>query len=174
AAAGQLLGQIEQLRERLSALEARSANYLEHAPRNYDDYFRDTKVIHPGLMLEVELLDRAIREEIAAAPTATNPDRAYLDEAPRQALIQSWQAFRAKLDEQLGVDPEMPRLEWAAEHITGEIGGVLNSADAAADSLRDQGPGGGSTELRRMMPLIAVAAWALVLLLWFAFRAGRA
>jgi len=169
---GQLLGQVEQLRERLSALEARGTNYLEHAPRNYDDFFRDTKVIYPGLMLEVDLLNTSIREDIAVAPSAVNPDRAYLDQAPREALVQSWEGFRAKLDEQLGVDPEMPRLEWGFKHITGEIGGVLNAVDAAAESLRERtgGVDGGDS---RLMLLIAVAAWALVLLAWFGLRARR-
>ena len=169
---GRLLGQIEQLQQRLSALEARGTNYLEHAPRNYDDYFRDTKVIHPGLLLEVDLLDQTVREQIAAPPTVANPDRAYLDEAPRQAMLQAWQGFRAKLEEQLGVDPEMPRLEWGFEHVVGELGGVLTSVEAAAESLRGRA-GSGTPDEQRSVLLIGVGVWALLLLLWFGLRLRR-
>ena len=116
------LGKTEQIQQQMGVLAMTASNYLEVAPREYDDYFRDTKVFHPALLALVESLDAGFAS-LEALPLDT--------EIPHREVAEQWRQFHRTLDEQLGVDPEVPRLEWGAEH----IGAALPELNSALDAL---------------------------------------
>lgn len=175
AESGRLLGQVDQLRQQLELLHAKSANYLEQAPRNYDDYFRDTRVIHASLQLDIAALDTTIREDIAVSPgQAAGDDQAYLPEQERAALIAAWREFHDGLVDQLGVDPEMPRLEWGFRHINEQTEPLLAALDAAVAPLRDRLESSGPVKAGSGLLLGGILAWSALMAAWFGIRVRRA
>lgn len=171
AQSARLLGQADQLRQQVELLHDKSTIYLEHAPRNYDDYFRDTMVIHASLQREVEVLDNAIRNHIAASPVEDQA-RAYLPDQGREMLIAAWTDFHDGLTEQLGVDPEMPRLEWGFRHIDEQTERLLTALDTALAPLRSQLASSGPGRAGSGMLLGGVLAWCGLMLVWFGYRVG--
>ena len=102
----------------LDALEEKATHYLDTAPRDYDNYFRDAEIIGPYLTTEVGLIDHGMGQLVSLGGAPLESPRAQtamydsgLSELPLDTLEQNWLAFQQKLDEQLGIDPEMPRLE---------------------------------------------------------------
>ena len=116
------LGKTGQIQQQMDVLATAASNYLEVAPREYDDYFRDTKVFHPTLLALVESLDAGFAS-LEALPLDTD--------IRHREVAEQWRQFHRRLDEQLGVDPEVPRLEWGAEH----IGEALPELHSAVDAL---------------------------------------
>lgn len=176
AESGRLLGQADQLRQQLELLHAKSANYLEQAPRNYDDYFRDTRVIHASLQLDVAALDKTIREDIAMSPGqagSDGPARAHLPDEQRAALIAAWSEFHDGLVDQLGVDPEMPRLEWGFRHINEQTEPLLTALDEAVAPLRDRVESSGPVKAGSGLLLGGILVWSILMATWFGLRVRR-
>lgn len=167
------LGQADQVRAQLQVLHTKSSGYLEEAPRNYEDYFRDTRVVHQALLLEITALDEAFNRMIDAT-RSTSADGAagspVLAEPQQLALKTAWSGFQEKLKEQLGVDPEMPRLEWGFKHIIERGGNVTTAIDEAVASVQARvdasGPGAGAAG----WTIPAVFAWSGLFALWFGVR----
>lgn len=116
------LGKTEQIQRQMDVLATLADTYIEVAPREYDDYFRDTEVLHPLLLALVDSLDEAFTA-LAELPLA--------DDIRHAEVTEQWRQFRRTLDEQLGVDAEVPRLEWGAEHIHA----ALPELDSAVEAL---------------------------------------
>lgn len=174
---GRMIGTAEQVRAQLQLLGEKSSSYLEQAPRNYDDYFRDTKVIHTIMLQEVSSIDNAIRERLAASPAAARaneqPGRLFLPEASRNHLLQTWTQFSRDLEDQLGVDPEMPRLEWGYRHINSEIGQVMGAVDQALESLNTELEAATGLKGNSGLLMLSILAWCLLMLIWFGMRVTR-
>ncbi|MEM1081863.1 MAG: hypothetical protein AAGH65_09810 [Pseudomonadota bacterium] len=120
------LGKAEQIQRQLTVLSTTASTYLEVAPREYDQFFRDVEVLHPTLMAVVESLGTAYDslETLSLDPNLNH-----------QIVADEWRTFRGELDEQLGVDPDFPRLEWGARHISEKLPPLIASMDGLYSSL---------------------------------------
>ena len=120
------LGKAEQIQRQLAVLSTTASTYLEVAPREYDQFFRDVEVLHPALLAMLDSLETSF-DSLEALP---------LDDAMNhQALADEWRMFRTELDEQLGVDPDFPRLEWGARHINEKLPPLIASLDGLHNNL---------------------------------------
>jgi hypothetical protein len=168
----------------LDALEEKATHYLDNAPRDYDNYFRDAEIAGPYLTTEVGLIDHGMGQlfslggdpmENARAQAAMNDSG--LGELPIDTLQREWLAFEQKLDEQLGVDPEMPRLEWGYRHIAEEISSVRHALSAiesqARERLESSRPALAASSSRPGWAWPAILVWVLGMLTWFGLRVNR-
>jgi len=129
-------------------------HYVSVAPRNYPDFFRDVRLYFTSLKNDIDT-GEALVQELARR------------HAPFDASL--WHEFRSGLEQQIGDDPERPRLEWAAEFIAGEsdplvqaIGGARAGLEQAADRSRHL--------LWLVSLLLAAATLALALVTAWLFR----
>ncbi len=168
----------------LDALEEKATHYLDTAPRDYDNYFRDAEIIGPYLTTEVGLIDHGMAQLVSLGADPLESPRAQtamydsgLSELPLDTLEQNWLAFQQKLDEQLGIDPEMPRLEWGYRHIAEEIDSVRQALSAiesqAHERLESSLPAMAASSSRPGWAWPAVMVWILAILTWFGLRAAR-
>ncbi len=175
---GWLLGQIAALEQELSTLVVKASHYLENAPRDYDTYFRDSIITHAHLRADMAVLENRVASFAASAEEDTSGLLMITDVLaqspiePHSIQVQdAWQAFSTKLDEQLGVDPEMPRLEWGARHITEESGLLLASVAKFKEALQDSLAAHNSTsEATPFWIWPALIAWMLLSLVWLTWR----
>ena len=167
----------------LDALEEKATHYLDTAPRDYDNYFRDAEIIGPYLTTEVGLIDHGMGQLVSLGGDPLESPRAQtamyvsgLSELPLDTLEQNWLAFQQKLDEQLGIDPEMPRLEWGYRHIAEEIDSVRLALSAiesqAHERLESSLPAMAASSSRPGWAWPAVLVWILAILTWFGLRAA--
>ncbi len=168
----------------LDALEEKATHYLDTAPRDYDNYFRDAEIIGPYLTTEVGLIDHGMAQLVSLGADPLESPRAQaamndsgLDELPIETLEREWLAFEQKLDDQLGVDPEMPRLEWGYRHIAEEIDSVRQALSAiesqARERLESSHAAMAESSARPGWAWPAVVVWVLAMLTWFGLRVNR-
>lgn len=182
-ATAQVMSEASLLGGQLDALEEKATHYLENAPRDYDNYFRDAEIIGPHLTTEVSLIHHGMSQLINLGDDPEDNTRVQaagnhtgLDDFPLASLEMNWLAFQRKLDEQLGVDPDMPRLEWGYRHITEEIGSVRQALTTIESQARDQLESSRTTmaesSSRPGWAWPALLGWILVMLAWFGLRAA--
>jgi len=99
----------------------RAEHYKDVAPRNYPDFFRDVDLYYSALREEVETMNWLVAD-LARAGGDVDPDL--------------WNRFRNGLEEQIGYEPDRPRLEWAAEFIVGESAPLAAAITQARDDLQ--------------------------------------
>lgn len=166
------------LEQQLQDFHAKASHYLDNAPREYDAYFRDTAISHPHMQIDVQSLDRAVQVLIESGPTADEgeaqrelTENPQLNESPVFQLGRQWKDFREGLDEQLGVDPEMPRLEWGTRHITEELNPIIATvAQTRQQWQASSASTGATTAATPAWAWPALAAWLLLILIWFGWR----
>lgn len=92
-----------------------AAGYHDNAPRNFEDYARDTRIYYTQLRQDRAQLDDAV----AALAHTANRDTSGTDAvaAAIDALANRWHDYARGLDQQLGPDPDEPRLEWATSYL---------------------------------------------------------
>ncbi|PKL96867.1 MAG: hypothetical protein CVV18_00115 [Gammaproteobacteria bacterium HGW-Gammaproteobacteria-8] len=152
-----LAGRLLQLEHGLATLGRQARNYLDNAPRDHDHYFRDVEIVYPNLMSQVDSVDVSF-DVLALEPTArSDPGLA--------TLVSNWEAFRNKLDEQLGVDPQLPRLEWGARHIAERLPALSEQISEQRQRLyRESASTGRAGPLALLLALItalAMSAWSV-------------
>ncbi|TVQ28994.1 MAG: hypothetical protein EA370_15860 [Wenzhouxiangella sp.] len=173
-----LLGQVTALERQLDTFTIKAAHYLEHAPRNYDSFFRDSIITHAHLRADLTNLKNSIS---AVVPDEDHgfPEPALtansFNQSGMQAHIQqvegTWLAFSRGLEEQLGVDPEVPRLEWGARHIVEESGPLLSSVTSFQEALRGSvAMAAPSAHTARIWAWPALIIWLLVAASWLVWR----
>jgi hypothetical protein len=175
-----LLAHASFLEQQLNDLHTKAGHYLDNAPREYDAYFRDTTITHQHLRTDLQALDRGIQSLINAGIDKDDPslvqnhDNSRPDALSIVQLQQEWSDFSRGLEEQLGVDPEMPRLEWGARHIVEELDPVIATVAATREQLQ------ASTALSTAPGVTAPAwawpvflGWLVLFLAWFGLRVRR-
>ncbi|MEE4329515.1 MAG: hypothetical protein V2J10_01510 [Wenzhouxiangella sp.] len=125
------LGKTGQIQRQMEVLSTTASTYLEVAPREYDHFFRDVEVLHPTLLA---LLDSLQSSFDALDDLSLDRDLNY------RALAEEWRVFRVGLDEQLGVDPDFPRLEWGARHISEQLPSLTTSLNDLHAALEARQP----------------------------------
>jgi hypothetical protein len=154
-----LLAHASILERQLHDLHTKASHYLDNAPREYEAYFRDTTITHQHLRTDLQALDRGIQTLINAEIDKDDPslvqnhDNSRPDALSIAQLQQEWNDFSRGLEEQLGVDPEMPRLEWGARHIVEALDPVIATVAATREQLQS------STALSTA-PGVTAPAWA--------------
>jgi len=156
----QLVGRLLELEWDLSALKQQGRNYLDHAPRDYDDYFRDVEIVYPNLMTHVNSLDNRFAMLTLQAAEIPGSELA--------GLVTGWDEFHGGLQEQLGVDPQMPRLEWAARHITERLPALIEQTSNQRRALDGQAAAGidGLAMLLALITALAMSVWSLRTTVW--------
>ncbi len=176
--AAQLLAQTSLLGHQVQGLLSKAAHYLEHAPRGYDAYFRDSVITHSHLQTDLTTLDLGMQTLIDAgtetiASRNSSPDRIE-NGLPLAQLQLDWKAFRDGLDEQLGVDPEMPRLEWGARHIVEAMDPVIAGIGDIREGLQAAtAPTSGPGAAPPVWAWVGFSAWLVLILSWFGWRVHR-
>ena len=125
-------------------LVAQAMNYEENAPRDYDTYYRDVRLYYRDLLEHMETFDAVskalMHQSLPGSLTGLPKDLALdLDPRTREAvatLEQAWLDFRAGLVEQLGTDPQEPRLEWAAEYVIDQHQRLDTATDRMVGALQ--------------------------------------
>lgn len=156
----QLVGRLLELEWDLSALKQQGRNYLDHAPRDYDDYFRDVEIVYPNLMTHVNSLDNRFAMLTLQAAEIPGSELA--------GLVTGWDEFHGGLQEQLGVDPQMPRLEWAARHITERLPALIEQTSNQRRALDGHAAAGidGLAMLLALITALAMSVWSLRTTVW--------
>jgi len=156
----QLVGRLLELEWELSALKQQGRNYLDHAPRDYDDYFRDVEIVYPNLMTHVNSLDNRFAMLTLQAAEIPGSELA--------GLVTGWDEFHGGLQEQLGVDPQMPRLEWAARHITERLPALIEQTSNQRRALDGHAAAGidGLAMLLALITALAMSVWSLRTTVW--------
>lgn len=176
-----LLGHASLLESQISDFRTKAIHYLENAPREYDAYFRDTTITFPHLQTDLNSLDQGIHALIDAGfdpdedriPNhETDSDQVHI---PHMAeLRQEWRKFKTGLEEQLGVDPEMPRLEWGTRHISEELAPVISSLEEIRERLQATTALSSTlTDESQVRAWIIFCAWLVLALIWFGLRVRR-
>jgi signal transduction histidine kinase/HAMP domain-containing protein len=119
-------------------------NYEENAPRDYPTYYRDVRLYYQDLLEHMATFDGvsdALMHQALPASLTGMPMAVHLDLGPEArgaaaALEEAWAGFRRGLVDKLGDDPEEPRLEWAAEYVIAEHGGLAAATTRMVDVLR--------------------------------------
>lgn len=164
-------------------LTMQAMQYDENAPRDYAAYYRDLRLYFKNLKHSRKSLDSLIDA------FANNDFGQVLDYEPHHPLppslpkrsevfaielAETWEAFSAKLDEQIGSNLEEPRLEWAAEWITSGNGDLklattklLNSLETEVKHRTEQ-----TQAINRLMLVFAVLI-SFGIMLWFYRRVLR-
>lgn len=137
-----LSGELQYL---VQSLSMHAMSYRENAPRDYDTYFRDVRLYYRELDRQLERIDRLIdgfsSSRLAMQLTGLNHD--YMPsfdpttETAIQRLETDWRRFYLGLKERFGDNREEPRLEWGAEFIEQNIGGLREKAVALNHRLED-------------------------------------
>jgi len=155
-----LAGRLFEMEFELSVLQQQGRNYLDHAPREYTYYFRDVEIVYPNLMTHVNNLDNSFA--LLALQAAEIPG------SELSGLVTGWDEFRRGLEEQLGVDPQMPRLESAASHITGRVPALIKQTSNERRALDGEAGAGidGLTLLLALITALAMSVWSLRTTVW--------
>jgi hypothetical protein len=168
-----MLAQADMFQRQLESLQAKASHYLNNAPRQYDHYFRDTTISHAHLQTDIDLLETQVQALISLRSMQPTDNGRRAEPALIQ-LQQQWAAFGRDLQEQLGVDPEMPRLEWAARHITEEARPLITSVTDLRGALQGSVQAAETAGAQRpSWAWPAFAAWLLAMLAWFGMRVRR-
>lgn len=120
----QLVELVRTLETVTGLISTEADRYLLIAPRDYGDYFRDTKVYYVALRGHLDRVED-IRGQLSSIVADPADDRmGQLLAGDYGALRQSlsafdgfWLEYRDGLAESLGPDPDQPRLEWGAKHL---------------------------------------------------------
>lgn len=166
---GMRLARLADIELTLASLHDKARFYVNNAPRDYDAYFRDSEMTQQHLKSDLELVDKLIAGLIN--PIGNDADVEQTLGTALNQVSRAWTDFRAGLGEQLGVDPEMPRLEWGMRHIDEQLGGVNNAAATLRPLLVERAPA--TTRAPPIWAWPALIAWLVVMLGWYAWRGSR-
>ncbi len=123
------LGMVMQLADRMQLaaqwLTIQGMAYQENPARDYATYQRDLKLYYNDLLSHIQVFDQVLSQFMEGGYFSSDsdfgmPGRLRLGAEVRRAIEgvrARWKRFRDELDERIGPDPSMPRLEWAAGYI---------------------------------------------------------
>lgn len=165
----QILNHVSQLEVASDAIRQKAENYVENAPRDYPTYYRDVAVYHKNLERDLDHFEQTVDDlrranaERGGAPllvlAGLVSDTDQLTRAVER-IAGRWETFRRGFSEEMGSDPEEPRLEWGAEYIVEDPPGLMPAVkQGVADYRRVIG-----AELAAVRATGRAAVWATVVL----------
>ena len=171
-----------ELRLLLQQVSMQAMSYKKNAPRDYDAYFRDTRLYYQDLLSKRDQLEAIIeafaQKRILPAAMSHHASRSPLNLSDRSRrlaieLQSAWRDFTRVLDDKLG-DPVEPRLEWGAEWILERHPTLQKAAEAFLESLEHEVEARATRahNIGRLLLTTGLVAGLLVLL-WFYRRVLR-
>lgn len=121
-----------------------AVRYVEHAPRDYPDYWRDTTLHFAELKADLAQIDQSMvdlgrtlhglaQPGLGGWPGARLLDRAI---ARHAELSRFWEGFAQEHARKLG-PTDQPRLEWGAAYIVAEAAAVRRHLDRLLEANRE-------------------------------------
>jgi hypothetical protein len=173
----ELMSYVRQVEVQGQAIKRRATHYSANAPRDYPPYNRDVIIFYPNFIQDIEEFDQQLMK---LQQYANRLPQGFLYSSKTDILksinkLQSnWREFKLGLQQQLGDNPNEPRLEWGADYVQ-ENQALLNDiADMLTTSIdmaiQKQ------LQTNRDLSLMAMAGAGGLLLLgviWFYFRVIR-
>ncbi len=176
------LGEIMQLADRMQLaaqrLTIQGMAYQENPARDYATYERDLKLYYNDLLADIRIFDEVLSRFMeGGAFTPENdfgmPARLRLGKEVQTAIAtlrKRWKEFKRELNERMGPDPSMPRLEWAAEYIIAHHQRIDKAITRLIEVLRER-YAAQSTALRDLnRALVAVVLILTMLIVLWLYR----
>jgi len=157
-------------------LTLQAMRYGENAPRDYpsDDrdlqlYYEDLNKTRSGLSQIIQAFaDNHFDELLTGVTMAQRPRLPRRSQMAAETLASTWRDFAAQLDEQIGPNPQGPRLEWAAQRIITQHATLEAAAQRFADTLEvDVAARAGRANLINRLLLLAALIVAVGTAAWF-------
>ncbi len=125
-------------------LSNQAMRYKQHAPRDYQSYYRDLDLYYKDLLHHVDTFDmisdafmhQEFQPEVTGLVDALHPKMGPRVLAAIRQLETDWANYRAELFNALGEDPKEPRLEWGAEYIMAHNQVLENASARLSETLR--------------------------------------
>ncbi len=133
----------------LQQVSIQAMSYKKNAPRDYDAYFRDTRLYYQDLLSKRDQLEAIIeafaQKRILPAAMSHHASRSPLNLSDRSRrlaieLQSAWRDFTRVLDDKLG-DPVEPRLEWGGRMDTGTTSHAAEGGRGLSRITRTRGRG---------------------------------
>ncbi len=128
----ELSKEMSKMGQLVESMKVQSIQYGENAPRDYESYNRDLKVYFSQLQENLSTIEQLVSQTSHSyynRNTSTNLlIDAMLVEENNQAFAQMeqlHQVFKQGFKEQIGDNPEEPRLEWGNNYILGDDSGLF-------------------------------------------------
>ena len=157
-------------------LTLQAMRYGENAPRDYPSYDRDLQLYYEDLKKTRRELAQIIQafadnhfdDLLTGATVAQRPRLTRRSQAAAEALASTWRDLAAQLDDQIGPDPQAPRLEWAARQIVDQHAILEAAARNFMDTLEaDVAARAGRANLINRLLLLAALIVAVGTAAWF-------
>ncbi len=126
------------MQQLVQLMREQSSQYKQNAPRDYESYNRDLKVFFTQLQDNLSVLSAQVESAAHQYYNRSASAEILLDGMLVEKNIQSfktmeqaWTAFEQGFQEQIGDNPEEPRLEWGNEYILNDTSGLFASISSA-------------------------------------------
>ncbi len=140
----ELSKEMSKMSQLVESMKVQSVQYGENAPRDYESYNRDLKVYFSQLQENLSTLKQLISQTSHSyynRNTSTNLlIDAMLVEENNQAFAQMeqlHQVFEQGFNEQIGDNPEEPRLEWGNNYILADESGLFAQVSTTNMNFED-------------------------------------
>ncbi|WP_223786901.1 HAMP domain-containing protein [Marinicella meishanensis] len=166
------LSKLEQL---IDLMQEQSTQYDQNAPRDYESYNRDLKVFYTQLQENLASMRQMINQSAHHYYNRNSTTNVLLDsmllEQNNQAFQQMEQAlgtFTQGFAEQIGDDPEEPRLEWGNDYILADTAGLFGQIETTHRVFEDLVQAQQKATVRFNWLAVGLVALLLLLLyVWF-------
>ncbi len=135
---------MSQLQQLTTLIKDQSTQYSENAPRDYESYNRDLKVYFTGLKEHLSQLDSLINNAAHSYYNRNTSTNLLIDgmliEKNNQAFAQMQQlhqTFSQGFEEQIGDNPEEPRLEWGNNYLLSDEAGLFSQVATTHMNFED-------------------------------------
>ncbi len=135
------MSKMEQL---VDLMKEQSVQYGENAPRDYESYNRDLKVYFSQLQENITSLEQMVNQSAFDYYNRNSTTNVLIDgmliEKNNQGFKQMEQAlatFQQGFNEQIGDNPEEPRLEWGNDYILADESGLFSQIEMAHMNFED-------------------------------------
>jgi signal transduction histidine kinase len=125
-------------------LSNQAMRYKQHAPRDYDSYFRDLELYYKDLLGHVETFDmisaafmhRDFQPMVTGLVDTLHPKLGPEVVDAIADLEKNWMRYRRELFEALNPESGEPRLEWGAEYVLAHNDNLEAAANQLTASLK--------------------------------------
>ena len=125
-------------------LSNQAMRYKQHAPRDYDSYYRDLELYYKDLLGHVETFDmistafmhRDFQPMVTGLVETLHPKLGSAVVEAIDDLEQHWMRYRRELFQALKPESGEPRLEWGAEYVLANNQHLETAANRLSESLK--------------------------------------
>lgn len=164
--------EMSKLHQLVELMQEQSKQYEQNAPRDYESYNRDLKVFYSQLQDNLISLKTQIEHTANQFYNRSTTTKILLDndllnknQQAFEQMEQSWQTFNIGFKEQIGDNPEEPRLEWGNDYILNDSSKLFTNIAVAHMNFESL------VEAQRQATVnfnwLAIALIALVMLILF-------